>query len=152
MGQKVHPIGFRLGVTTKHSSTWFAKVRKSNQYSRFLAEDTFIREFLLREVPTVHHVLIQRKNSALFLHLEVGQPNDVLPNLEKIKIQLQKELFLQSQKIVLATSHSVGSSRIGLQKPYVIFCTVAAAQETTAQSVAFLLNLNWKNVFHFVVQ
>ena len=63
MGQKVHPVGFRLGITTNHSSQWFAKVRKSNQYSHFLAEDIFIREFLFREATSLHHVIIQRKNT-----------------------------------------------------------------------------------------
>lgn len=41
MGQKVHPIGFRLGITKPHLSKWFA--RKKN-YSKYLCEDDFLRK------------------------------------------------------------------------------------------------------------
>nr|AYC64404.1 ribosomal protein S3 [Pseudochlorodesmis sp. HV01306b] len=43
MGQKVHPIGFRLGMTQSHLSTWFAQ--KKN-YSNYLFEDHFLRKTL----------------------------------------------------------------------------------------------------------
>ena len=43
MGQKVHPFGFRVGITQEHQSDWFAK---SGQYSIFLQEDKFIRDFI----------------------------------------------------------------------------------------------------------
>lgn len=43
MGQKVHPIGFRLGITQPHLSKWFAK--KEN-YSKYLFEDYFLRKTL----------------------------------------------------------------------------------------------------------
>ena len=36
MGQKTHPLGFRLGVTQEHKSSWYAKL---NQYSKLLEED-----------------------------------------------------------------------------------------------------------------
>jgi len=147
MGQKVHPIGFRLGITTKHSSQWFAKVRKSNQYSHFLAEDTFIREFLFREAPSLHHVVIQRKNTALFLHLEAGQPNEIISNLETLKTKLQTELFVKSQQIAFSTFNGIPSAQENnfnhtarsTRTPYAIFCTVSRANETAAQSVAFFI-------------
>ena len=41
MGQKVHPLGFRLGVTKNYSSNWFAK---PNLYSNLLLEDYLIRQ------------------------------------------------------------------------------------------------------------
>jgi small subunit ribosomal protein S3 len=41
MGQKVHPLGFRLGVTKNYSSNWFVK---PNLYSNFLLEDFLIRQ------------------------------------------------------------------------------------------------------------
>jgi len=40
MGQKTHPEGFRLGITTPHLSKWYAK---KALYSRFLEEDFFLR-------------------------------------------------------------------------------------------------------------
>ena len=42
MGQKVHPIGFRLGVFRTWNARWFAK----SDYKKYLQEDFRIREFL----------------------------------------------------------------------------------------------------------
>jgi small subunit ribosomal protein S3 len=143
MGQKVHPVGFRLGITAEHSSKWFAKVRKSNQYAQFLSEDTLIRDFLFQEAPSLHHVTIQRKNSALILHLESGQPNEILENLDTLKQKLQKKLFASSQKVFLLERGSRISSdeTNGVQSrpPYAIFCTVSPAKATAAKSIAFFI-------------
>ena len=40
MGQKVHPLGFRLGITQEHQSRWYAK---RAMYPIFMVEDRFIR-------------------------------------------------------------------------------------------------------------
>ena len=40
MGQKVHPLGFRLGISQEHKSEWFAQPK---QYAQFVAEDAYIR-------------------------------------------------------------------------------------------------------------
>ena len=42
MGQKVHPIGFRLGITKTWESNWFAK----RGYGELLHEDIRIRKFI----------------------------------------------------------------------------------------------------------
>lgn len=41
MGQKVNPLGFRLGVTQKNYSVWFAQNR---DYSKTLQEDVKIHQ------------------------------------------------------------------------------------------------------------
>mmetsp|Transcript_18959 Transcript_18959/g.61825 ORF Transcript_18959/g.61825 Transcript_18959/m.61825 type:complete len:230 (-) Transcript_18959:530-1219(-) len=142
MGQKVHPVGFRLGVTTTHSSAWFAKVRKSNQYTRFLTEDIFIRQFLFQEISSLHNVSIQRKNNVLFLHLEASDPEPILENLTALKTKLQTHLFAESQRIQFGLqprgqNKNVDQKNEVALRPYVIFCTIAPAKETDAQSVAF---------------
>nr|YP_009729403.1 30S ribosomal protein S3 [Caulerpa ashmeadii]QHQ73315.1 30S ribosomal protein S3 [Caulerpa ashmeadii] len=58
MGQKVHPIGFRLGQTQTHSSQWFAT---KNNYSQFLLEDNFIRQMLLKYSKKIDKIQIIRK-------------------------------------------------------------------------------------------
>ena len=40
MGQKTHPLGFRLGIVQDHKSSWYTKL---NQYSNLLEEDDKIR-------------------------------------------------------------------------------------------------------------
>lgn len=52
MGQKVHPLGFRVGITKKHQSQWFARFHKSN-YSQSVLEDRMLRNTLMRLVSQV---------------------------------------------------------------------------------------------------
>ena len=42
MGQKVHPLGFRLGITQKHQSYWCTKPRIS---ALWVQDASFLREF-----------------------------------------------------------------------------------------------------------
>jgi small subunit ribosomal protein S3 len=117
MGQKVHPNVFRLGVTTKHSSQWFAR----KGYADFLKDDILIRNFMQTEAPSIHSVQIQRKNNSLLLHLEASRPQEILPQLDSLKADLQKKLKHQSGK------------------DYLIFCTISQANEASAQSIAFFI-------------
>jgi ribosomal protein S3 len=50
MGQKIHPLGFRVGITKKHQSVWFARFHK-HQYAQSLLEDRFLRQTLLKLLP-----------------------------------------------------------------------------------------------------
>nr|WLG71278.1 ribosomal protein S3 [Chlorophyceae sp. KF-2023a] len=50
MGQKVHPLGFRVGITKKYSSSWFARFSQ-NEYSQALLEDNMIRRTLTKLLP-----------------------------------------------------------------------------------------------------
>ena len=50
MGQKVHPLGFRVGITKKHQSQWFARFNKHN-YSTSVLEDRMIRDTLSKLFP-----------------------------------------------------------------------------------------------------
>ena len=43
MGQKVHPLGFRLGITTPHRAHWF---NKKNGYATRVQQDYVIRKYL----------------------------------------------------------------------------------------------------------
>jgi ribosomal protein S3 len=46
MGQKTHPLGFRLGITQNHLSEWYA----AQQYAQFIHEDHLIRMFIFKEL------------------------------------------------------------------------------------------------------
>ena len=48
MGRKVHPTGFRLGLTEKHRSRWFAE---GEEYRNLLAEDRQIRKLVQDTLP-----------------------------------------------------------------------------------------------------
>ena len=59
MGQKIHPIGFRLPVTRNWSSRWYAN---SRNFSQMLAEDLKVREYLKLRLKNaaVSRILIER--------------------------------------------------------------------------------------------
>lgn len=61
MGQKVHPLGFRLVTTQKHRSVWFAKFVN---YPEILSEDTSIRTFLEKKqtVTAISQIEIKRSS------------------------------------------------------------------------------------------
>ena len=47
MGQKVNPVGFRLGINRSWDSIWYAK---KNNYSKFLIEDYKIRQYIRKNI------------------------------------------------------------------------------------------------------
>ena len=77
MGQKVHPFGFRVGITQEHQSDWFAK---SGQYSIFLQEDKFIRDFIKSWFNTsgILKIKISRKVSFVYLDIFCAKPGEIL--------------------------------------------------------------------------
>lgn len=106
MGQKVNPIGFRIGVRRETSSRWFAK--KKN-YSKFLIEDENIRRFLLKqlEYASVAEVTIERAGTRLRVRIFTARPAVVIgrrgQELDKLKEKIQKftksEVLLDIQEI-----------------------------------------------------
>ena len=59
MGQKIHPIGFRLSVTRAWASRWYASRRN---FAGMLAEDLDVREYLKKKLKNaaVSRILIER--------------------------------------------------------------------------------------------
>jgi ribosomal protein S3 len=81
MGQKVHPFGFRVGITKSHQSQWFARFHK-HQYSQAVLEDRLLRQTLLKLLPEILDPLLKKsqKRSA------VGN-DKLLPKITHIKIE-----------------------------------------------------------------
>lgn len=50
MGQKIHPLGFRVGITKRHQTVWFARFEK-RQYAQTVLEDIFLRKTLQKLLP-----------------------------------------------------------------------------------------------------
>ena len=69
MGQKIHPIGFRLAVNRNWTSRWFAN---SKHFAPTLAEDLKVREYLKKKLAhaSVAKVTIERpaKNARITIH------------------------------------------------------------------------------------
>jgi len=59
MGQKVHPLGFRVGITKSHQSKWFARFHK-HKYAQTLLEDRLLRENLLKLFPDLLNPVLKK--------------------------------------------------------------------------------------------
>jgi small subunit ribosomal protein S3 len=75
MGQKTHPLGFRLGITQEHRSTWYADFK---QYSTLLKEDDSIRTYMnkLAKLASISNIHINRNGlgDQIELNIETGRP------------------------------------------------------------------------------
>lgn len=97
MGQKTHPLGFRLGITQDHKSTWYANF---NQYANVLKEDTMIRTYMdtISKVNSISNVKINRNglNDQIQLNIETGKPGilvgDLGSGLENLLNKIKKIL------------------------------------------------------------
>ena len=82
MGQKTHPLGFRLGVVKDHKSTWYAKF---NQYASILEEDDKIRTYInsIAKINNISNLKIDRNgvNDQIQLNLETGKPGILIGEL-----------------------------------------------------------------------
>lgn len=92
MGQKVHPISFRLGIIRNWDSRWYA----GSQYSTFVYEDFKIREFLKKRVyqAGVSKIEIERAASKVRIRMHTARPGIVIGKkgveIEKTKRDLEK--------------------------------------------------------------
>lgn len=79
MGQKIHPLGFRLGIIRNHKSQWFIKLSK---YAALLNEDYKIRacfESLLKSA-SISNIAIIRNNTSnqIQLNVKTARPSILL--------------------------------------------------------------------------
>ena len=82
MGQKTHPLGFRLGVVQEHKSTWYANL---NQYANVLEEDDKIRTYIstIAKVNNISNIQICRNslNNQIQLNIKTGKPGILVGEL-----------------------------------------------------------------------
>ena len=93
MGQKVNPIGFRLGVNKFWSSKWCAE---KNAFAATLKEDLMLRKYILKkmEFAGVPRVDIERASEQIRVKLHTSRPGVVIgrrgSEIEKLKADLTK--------------------------------------------------------------
>ena len=93
MGQKVNPIGFRLGINRGWDSIWFSKKR---DYGKLLIEDYKIREYVKKNVVNsgVSQVIIERTSKKCIVSIYTSRPGFVIgkkgADIEKIKKNISK--------------------------------------------------------------
>jgi small subunit ribosomal protein S3 len=105
MGQKVHPYGFRLGVTKTWRSRWFAK----QDYAKLLREDLELKEGLRDRLKAagVSAVEVDRPGNKLRITIHTSRPGIIIgrkgAEIEKLKQDLAKrtkrEVFIDIQEV-----------------------------------------------------
>lgn len=105
MGQKVHPFGFRLGVTKTWRSRWFAK----HDYAKLLFEDIELKKSLMSRLKQagVSSIEVDRPGNKLRITIRTSRPGIIIgrkgAEIEKLKGELakktQREVFIDIQEV-----------------------------------------------------
>lgn len=100
MGQKVNPIGFRLGITRTWDSRWYAK----RDYGKLLHEDIKLRRHLKEKLYSagIARIEIERAANKVKINVHTARPGIVIgkkgAGVEQLKAEVQKlsknEVFL----------------------------------------------------------
>ncbi len=91
MGQKVHPVGIRLGVIKNHNSVWYAD---KSDYSEYLKDDLEVRAYLREKLyeASVSKIEIHRQAQAARVIIHSARPGIVIgkkgEDVEKLRIRL----------------------------------------------------------------
>ena len=95
MGQKIHPVGFRLAVNKDWSSKWFAK---NNEFANVLKQDIDARKYLQKHLAnaSVGRVVIERPAKSARITIHSARPGVVIgqkgAGIEELKRDLEKLL------------------------------------------------------------
>jgi small subunit ribosomal protein S3 len=93
MGQKVNPIGFRLGINRTWDSRWYAN---SGEYGKLLHEDMAIRAMLMKQLKqaAISKVVIERPHKKCRVFIHSGRPGVVIgkkgADIDKIRKQVSE--------------------------------------------------------------
>lgn len=77
MGQKTHPLGFRLGVTKTWLSRWYAR---NKEYTKYVAEDVKIRKIVKEKLyhAGVSRIEIERRGNTVTVNIYTARPGLVI--------------------------------------------------------------------------
>ncbi len=95
MGQKVHPIGIRLGIVKDHTSVWYAD---RGSYSDYLLNDLEVRDYLRKRLAdaSVSRIDIERPAQTARITIHTARPGIVIgkkgEDVERLRAELAKRM------------------------------------------------------------
>ncbi len=113
MGQKTHPVGFRLGVIRTWDSRWFA----GKDYAALVYEDSIIRKFLKKKLSHagIARIEIERAANKAKIRIHTARPGIVIgkkgAEIEAVKKELEKKI----RRDVMVDIHEVRKPEIEAQ-------------------------------------
>jgi small subunit ribosomal protein S3 len=122
VGQKVHPIGFRLGITKTWESNWFAR----RGYGDLLHEDIHIRDYVKEKLfhAGIARIEIERAAKRVKLNIHTARPGIIIgrkgAEVDKLKAELEgmtkKQVFINIIEIRRAELDAqLVAENVGLQ-------------------------------------
>lgn len=113
MGQKIHPLGFRLGTTQSHDSIWFAQ---PTNYSENLKEDKIIRDCIKNYIQKtirissgvegIGRIKIKKRIDLIQVIIYMAVPKLLIEGkprrIEELQINVQKKLNCVNRKLKIA--------------------------------------------------
>nr|AOY40499.1 ribosomal protein S3 [Cajanus scarabaeoides]AOY40585.1 ribosomal protein S3 [Cajanus cajan] len=113
MGQKINPLGFRLGTTQSHDSVWFAQPKN---YSENIQEDKKIRDFIKNYIQKnirvssgvegIGQIKIQKRIDLIQVIIYMGFPKLLIEGkpqkMEELQTNMQKKLNCVNRKLNIA--------------------------------------------------
>lgn len=105
MGQKVHPIGLRLGIVNTWNSRWFAK----NEFPLFVMEDNKIRDFIKKRLrhAGISKIEIERAANKIRIKVHTARPGMVIgrkgSEIENLRVDVERmvdrEIMIDIQEV-----------------------------------------------------
>ncbi|MDG1441683.1 MAG: 30S ribosomal protein S3 [Pseudomonadales bacterium] len=91
MGQKVHPVGFRLGVIKEHTSVWYAD---GASYADKLHNDLMVREYIQKRLSqaSVSRIEIERPAQTARITIHTARPGIVIGKKGEDVEKLRREI------------------------------------------------------------
>lgn len=151
MGQKTHPLGFRLGITQNHRSSWF-ELKES--YPSILEEDYKIRTYLEKTLSSagISKIEIHRKSDQIELDIHTSRPGVIVgrsgSNIEKLKEDLNKNLKTSRQIRINVTELAKADSDASLIAEFIAqqLEKRVAFKRATRQAIQKAQRLNIKGI------
>lgn len=113
MGQKVHPVGFRLGYTKTWESKWYSK----KEYRKNLIEDLHIRAFVKQKLKNagVSRVEIERASDKVKVNIHTARPGIIIGKKGTEVDKLKDEIQALTQKQIYINIHEIRKAEIDAQ-------------------------------------
>jgi small subunit ribosomal protein S3 len=113
LGQKVHPIGFRLGVNKTWQSIWYAK----KDYGELLHEDIFIRNYIKKQLfhAGVSKIGIERASNKLKINIHTSRPGIIIGKKGAEVDKLKEELLKLTNKQLVINIIEVRKAEVDAQ-------------------------------------
>ena len=115
MGQKVHPLGFRIGIVEDWRSRWYAPKK---EYGDLLVEDQKIRRFIKTEYRSaaIEKIEVERTRDQVVIHLHSGRPGIIIgrkgQEIDRLKARLEDTFGRRMEVKIVEINNAYRSAQL----------------------------------------